>query len=156
MCFTGDYEWMAELCERDCAMADKPTRCGECHAMIRLGAKIHTIWLQQYEECQTCEEGECECDGECCQCSEPAFGEESEESHCDQCHKFLQAVYNAEIASGCSYTEASPPLGMMLEAIGESGAYEAEKYFKEARETYPELDASGYLAALWLRLFGKE
>jgi hypothetical protein len=158
MCFVhGDYEWIANISHHSDAPAEKETTCDECGCPILVGQMLHHIYQQEYEECRDCEEGDCSCERDkCCQCKEPDVGNTCDYDRCDQCDKFLQAVEDAEVAAGCSKSDARPALGEMRDDISNGGRDEARKYFVAARRMFPELVASGYLHAMWQRIFPNE
>lgn len=155
MCFVNDdYDWLAEVVEQSDHVLLAPIKCDECCRVIEIGETVHHIFMQQYEECHRCYEGECECEEEkCCQCSLPKFGEMSDYDRCQECDKFLQAVENAELEAGCDRRDSRPPLTEMRSAIGDGGIAEAKRYFKMAKRDFPELAKSGYLGRLWKRMF---
>lgn len=164
MCFVHDYDWRAELVERGSHATESGTSCHECYARIGPGETIHTLWMQEHEECQACENGDCAClknhDDAGCQCEEPVHGESFDWQCCDNCYKFLQAVEAVEVEAGCHRSEARPALTAMIEEVSGSNSVgreeampEARKYFKKAIALFPELKASGYLGKLWKRMF---
>lgn len=155
MCFTDyDYDWVASVYEKDIVINTKPVKCLECYSLIKEGDIKHTIHMEQHEECQICYDGECECKkDECCQCSNPTFGEEYDYHRCVSCNKFLKAVHDEEIDAGCGENESQPPLEMMIEYLQEGGEDEAIKYLKRAIKEYPDLKRSGYLGKIWNRMF---
>ncbi len=153
MCFTNnDYDWIANVTEESTATASKDIKCDECRRTIPAGVAYHHIHQQESEWCKDCENGDCECVGDCCQCEHPSTGESFDYDRCLDCNKFLQAVENAELAAGCSISDSRPPLGEMRDTIHEC-KYEAEKYWRQAAKDYPELVKSGYLGWLWRRTF---
>ena len=156
MCFINECGWCAEINEEADEIALEKTRCNECDRIIPSGDFMHTIHQQEFEECQACANGECDChevDDSCCQCEEPDYGETFDYVRCLQCDRFLKAVEAAEIKAGCSINEARPLMPRMIEDISDGGRQEARKYFKMARVMFPELVASGYLGDLWRRMF---
>lgn len=161
MCFYHSYDWTAEVYEESSSPAESATSCHECDEPIPVGATLHSIYMQQYEDCGTCRKGVCECpkdeDGDCpeCKCEEPNVGEVEDYWRCDGCHKFLQAVEAAELAAGCPRRAARPLLTGMCEEVSNGGRDEARKYFKQARSQFPELVASGYLGRLWRKMFAR-
>lgn len=154
MCFSIDYDWIAEVCEHRSALVEQPERCDECGAVIPYGAVAQFIHMEQREFCQRCEDNECECaEDSCCQCEEPDLGEVFDYVRCESCNAFLNAVQIAEEEAGCSNRESRPPLGCALEYIRDGGIDEADKYRKTAVREYPWLVRSGYLGWLWQRMF---
>jgi hypothetical protein len=119
--------------------------------------------MEEHEECRVCEEDMCDCpedeNGEkvClnngCQCETTDLGESFDWRCCSQCHKFLDAIHDAEIEAGCRESESRPMLTSMVEEISEQDCKEAAKYFKVALRKYPELKMSGYLGNLWKKCF---
>lgn len=155
MCFVNDYDWYAQEVAHSTRPAATPTRCAECRETIPVGGLVHHTFMQEYEECHICYEGDCTCaDDKCCQCEEPEYGETFDYDCCDGCHKFLSAVQHAEEDAGCSGDETRPPLGEMRSAIRDGGRDEAKRYWLRALRDYPELKASGYLGRLWKNIFG--
>jgi hypothetical protein len=153
MCFVNECDWSPMVNEEADIKACGCTKCDECHAVIEYGDSMHTIYQQESEECLQCRDGWCECEGDCCECSDPDFGETFDYVRCEQCDKFLKAVEAAEIEAGCGPHEARPMLSMMVEDINNGGREEARKYFKKAKAMFPELVASGYLGGLWRKMF---
>lgn len=154
MCFyQPDCDWYASVHEETTVAAAKPTRCRECDVMVPIGGIVHHIYLQEAEECKECQNGYCECEGECCKCPEPSYGEEFDYDRCDDCHKFLEAVATAEKEAGCGPHESRPMLEQMIEDIQGGGSDEADKYFLVAERDYPELESSGYLRGIRDRMF---
>lgn len=162
MCFVNDYDWYSSVQEESTEAAVAPVRCDECSRWIMFGESYYHLYQQEHEECQCCEDGDCECkDGRdadgCvqdheCSCEKPAYGETFSYDCCDECHRFLQAIKEAEQEAGCDYTEAQPPLGEMMSAINDGGMEEARKYWKTALANYP--DMKPWLAKTWRRVFG--
>ncbi len=163
MCFIhDDYDWRASIVEQSDRIAESPYRCDECQATIAAGEPVHHVYMQQYEECRDCENGECTCppvivNGEtqdgCCMCSNPTFGETFDYDRCDGCSKFLHAIQLAEEDEGCSGDETRPGLGTMIDDMLNGGLDEAKRYFKRALLEYPELKTSGYLGRLGKRIY---
>ncbi len=156
MCFYHEYDYCPEVYSKNERMSERPVECEECGATIEPGQTIHSVFMQQYEQCHVCEMGECVCDhktNDDCQCATPVFGETFDYDRCEQCEKFLQAVEDAEVEAGCSKAEARPAFQEMRNDIVDGGMREAKKYFKRARYAYPELVASGYLGKLWRCMF---
>lgn len=151
MCFVNDdYDWIAEESSRNTSTATAVYACCECGFPINIGEEYELLYLRQYEECHLCYEGECSCDPDkCCQCDPAYFGETSEYTTCLNCTKFLHAVEEAEVESGCHRNEARPHLSQMEFDIRDGGMDEAKKYFKTARRLFPELVSNGYLGRLW-------
>jgi hypothetical protein len=154
MCFLNEGDWTASLVEKQDTIAQKETSCDECCTKICVGDPLHTVYMQEHEECGRCDNGECECD-KCCQCPEPDIGETFSYECCDQCHKFLQAVENAELEAGCDRSDSRPSYGAMHEEIRDGGAHEAKKYYTHAARDFPELVQSGYLKELWQEMFAQ-
>jgi hypothetical protein len=166
MCFIhDDYDWIAQVMDEGDAPAEKDLRCAECHAAIPAGTVRHWVYLQQHEECDRCfgdRDEDCPCPapkdrwGGCeeCKCEEPDFGEHFDYDRCTNCERFLRAVQEAEEEAGCRSSEARPGLGTMIEDINNGDRDDAKRYWKKARELFPELVASGYLGRLWRRCFG--
>jgi hypothetical protein len=154
MCFwNDDYDWTAEVSEEEEFVASKPTKCQECYRLIPAGETMVHIWMQQYEECHACYDGECECpEGRCCQCEEPVFGETFDYHRCQECDKFLMAVEAAEVEEGCARHESRPGLGAMASDIMDGDRENIKRYFKRALRDFPELKASGYLTRLGKRI----
>ena len=154
MCFIHDYDWTARVCEETAYPAQKPTECDECGAVIPIGGGVYHVHMEEYDGCRQCYLGECECGEEgCCRCPEPDPGETFDYDRCESCEKFLYAVQEAEEEAGCEGSEARPALGTMLEDIQNGGRHDAKRYWKLARQHYPELVTSGYLGRLWKRIF---
>jgi len=158
MCFVNDGDWTARVYEVTQKTSERKRRCQECDQMIQAGIPFWNIWMQEYEECHTCTMGKCDCVQEdnndlCCKCTEPDHGEEFETWHCQECHKFLEAIREAEIESGCSPYEAQPLCEQMVEAISNTDESDAERYFIKAAVKYPELGDSGYLKRLHEKCF---
>lgn len=160
MCFVNEPDWYASINEWTEYLAEKETRCDECHCRIQPGELVHHLFQQEHEECHACENCECECpdvDDFCheCKCEKPNFGEDFTYDRCDGCHKFLEAIEESEIEAGCKSWEARPHLCGMLEEIREGDNddhREAKRYWKKAREMFPELMESGYLKRIWKQL----
>lgn len=162
MCFINEADWVARESAEYTYAATQRIKCCECRELVGSGALVHYLWLQEYDECQRCEDGECECPDveyegsmlqDCCQCAEPTYGETAELYTCDNCYKFLQAVEATELAAGCRAYEARPLPEMMYDDIQEGGSEEAKKYWKQAICMFPELRTSGYLGRLWRKMF---
>ena len=159
MCFNVDYDWTAEISEESTTTAEKPWTCDECFRKFPVGTTRHVVYQQEWEECQACANGECECkhadpdDPIDCQCAEPSYGETFDYQRCDECNKFLAAVEQAELDAGCPPGESLPPYCGMTEYIGNSGIDEAKKYFVKALRMHPELKASGYLTMIYGKMF---
>lgn len=154
MCFVNEADWVASESAEYTYAATQRIKCCECRELVGSGALVHYLWLQEYDECLACYEGECSCPcGECCQCEAPTFGETAELYTCDNCHKFLQAVEATELAAGCRSYEAKPLPEMMYNDIQEVGSEEAKKYWQQAIRMFPELRTSGYLGRLWRKMF---
>jgi hypothetical protein len=108
--------------------------------------------MEEYEECQACYEGDCECpEGKCCACLNPTFGESFDYVRCDACEKFLKAVDIQEADDGCAPSESRPALGEMVNSIQDLGAERAKEYFQRALKDSPEIKV--YLGRLWNRMF---
>lgn len=155
MCFYNeDYDWIATVCEVSTEITDKPTKCRECYHPIQAGEIVHRIHQQESESCKNCldEDG----DPVKCTCGNPNYGENFDTRQCDGCHKFLQAVDEAELAEGCPPGSRQPNTEMMIETISELGTADAERYFTTARTRFPELIENGYLGRLWKKMFPKE
>lgn len=154
MCFVNnnDYEWITGHSEETSGPATAPAKCVECRKVIAIGERCHHLYQQEAEEgeCVGCCNGECDGEAGC-----PDLGETFECYWCDNCYRFLEAVAKAEEAAGCAAYESRPPIGEMKGAIVEGGVEEAEKYFVQAESDYPDLKASGWLDALWEKLFEK-
>ncbi len=165
MCFIGEGDWTASVCEKTYPVATKNIRCDECNRTIEIGETYHHIYMQEYEECQDCENDGCECpldeDGgrichkNGCQCEKPSYGEDATYDCCQECQKFRQAIHDAEIEAGCREYESQPMLGSMFEEIQEQDPIEARKYFKTALRLFPELKQSGYLGRHWKSSFSR-
>lgn len=159
MCFVTDCDWEAETQIKSHLKAKRRMICRECNARIEEGEEYFYIFQQEHEICNVCYEGDCDCpkdeDDDCieCKCEEPDFGENFEYHSCLSCEKFLKAVQEAEVESGCSIYESQPYLEQMKGSIQEGGMEEAKKYFKKAKSMFPELVKSGYLGQLWKGLF---
>lgn len=155
MCFTYDADWCAAISEVTDTVATKETRCDECRATIPVGAFLHTVYMQEAEECVLCEYGDCACGVECCKCEKPSFGETFDYSRCEGCHKFLEAVKAAELEVGCPEHASLPAYTAMIDDIGccNGDRCEAKRYFKKAKAMFPELVTSGYLGRLWRKMF---
>jgi len=163
MCFVADdYDWLASVQEENDIVCQNPQKCDECGAMIPTGAFAHTVFLQEYETCRDCEDGECSCpcdedeDPIClsmgCQCEQPSFGETFEYIRCENCDKFLNAISQSEIDAGCHPHETRPAMPMWddLAGIGRDGC---KRYWKKAAKMFPELVTNGHLAKLWNHAF---
>lgn len=158
MCFNNDDgDWIVGTQETSTVVVEKPTRCRECASVIPYGAEAIAIALYEFDDsgpgCITCDNGDCECTGNCCQCDEPNRGEEYHTVRCLNCNAFLNAVQIAEEEAGCRHDESRPPLDQMQEYIREAGIEEADKYRKVAIREYPWLRDSGYLSWLWSQMF---
>lgn len=154
MCFNYDYDWRASVVENRTSVIGQPEWCDECGRLMPPGATMHSIYLQEHEECGRCEEGDCECpENQCCQCPEPDIGETFAYQRCHDCEQFLAAIEEAESEAGCMKHEARPPLGEMQEALCDSGSRESERYFQTAAKHYPGLLDSGFLYWLWDTVF---
>lgn len=158
MCFYNGCDWTASIVEKSDTVASKATRCDECGAAIDDGAFIHTVYMQEAEECLRCDNGECTCEEDkCCQCEKPDIGETFDYTQCEGCHKFLEAVKAAEIEAGCNEYTSRPAYTAMIDDIGccNGDRDEAKRYFKKARVMFPELVTTGYLGKLWRRMFSR-
>jgi hypothetical protein len=159
MCFyNDDYDWRAELIQRQDGVADKPVACYECGDKIKPGQFVHHIYMQEHEDerCEWCDDGKTSDGTECQDCDGKGVrgpGQTYDYDRCQNCHKFLQAVESAELEAGCSSYEATPSLEGMIEEIRNSDADEAKRYFKKALRLFPELKRGGYLGRLWNRMF---
>lgn len=152
MCFYADFYYESQT--KVNFVTTKPTKCYECRRMIPEGITMIHNSLQEHEECNACNEGECECpDGACCECDEPEYGETLDYDICQECSKFLEAMTAAEIEVGCDSDESQPPVGMMLRELYEIGRDECNRYFNKAKLMYPELVEVGYLNYLEAKLF---
>lgn len=160
MCFVQEADWTAEVSHSSEGIADKKTRCDECHEDIGAGEFVFSISQQEHEECDTCYDGMCECgEGNCCKCPEPKFGETFEYRRCRNCHLFLEAVSAAEIESGCKRWESRPLLLQMIDDIGCQNSNDrdaAQKYFDKARQMHPAIEANGFLDRLWKMMFPRD
>ncbi len=140
MCFTNeDYDWIARVCEVGTATAVQDIKCDECHGPISCGDLAHTVHQQEYEECPFCR-GD---DGEECTCGDGDFGETFDANWCGDCQKFRDAIKAMELAEGCAESESEPPLGMMLEELGNMDPDRRREYGENALKMFPEL--MGYL-----------
>lgn len=160
MCFVNDCDWFASVYNLGTMTVEKPTKCLECYGVVPYGATLHTVHMQEHEECHVCEYGECDCpkdkDGDCkeCKCDPPDYGERFHYHRCEDCNKFLNAIQIAEEEAGCGNDEARPLLTEMRDQLREAGPREAKKYYQVAMREYPEL--KDYLTWLWRRLFAWE
>ena len=153
MCFVNDdCDWTASVVQEADTVATGQVMCDECSANIGIGEFVHTIHMEESEWCKDCENGDCACVGECCQCKTPNLGETFDYLRCEQCDKFLKAIEAAEIEEGCSEDTARPMLPMWDDIQG-MGRGDAKRYWKKAKEMFPEMVASGHLGKLWRMAF---
>lgn len=146
MCFYHDYGWVAEISEKTEGVATVPTACDECHQVIHPGEFLLHIFQQQHSEDSWAEDhGDDEP-------FEP--GETFEYDRCERCHKLLQAIRAAEEEAGCRGSETQPALGELREAMFE--ADDAGHYADKAREMFPELAASGIMAARFHQIWHED
>ena len=159
MCFYHESEWTAMVQEEADTKADEETKCDECHGVIPVGAFLHTLHQQEYEECHACERGDCECspDGgkQCCQCSNPDFGETFDYEVCRGCHLLLQAIEKVEEEAGCKGSETRPSLSGMMEELSEGSKGECKKYFKRAKAMFDDPVFHRWLLGMWRRIWRK-
>jgi len=161
MCFYQDYDWYASIVEEQTTVATTEAACNECYRKIQRGQTIHTVYQQEHETCQDCENGYCDChvrfdgDDHECECPNPNFGETFDYVCCHDCHLFLEAVESVEIEAGCHERESRPSYCGMIEDIGRANGDmdEAKRYFKKAAKMFPNLVKSGYLGCLWRKMF---
>ena len=156
MCFyNDDYDWIARQIEEEDRVEDRDCRCLECRQKIPAGTELHYVYMQEYEECQACENGECACnDGEPvddsheCRCDKPDFGSVYEYRRCLNCHRLLQAIEDVELERGCRHHEARPMLEQMQESLQEMGWSDARPYLDTCLAKHPEMSA-------WLDMLAK-
>lgn len=155
MCFYHDYDWYPEVYgSNEELVANEEHICEECRCKIKIGEVYSYKYGQQYELCQLCEEGDCECGhdpNDCdwqCKCEIPNYGESYEYFCCQECTKFLKAIELVEVEAGCPPSESQPAIGMMIEDIGDGDRRDTKRYFKRALVEFPELKTSGYLGQL--------
>lgn len=154
MRFYHDYDWTARVVERGHQVRGTAIKCDECYKTIGVGEMAYHVFMQEHEECQTCDSFECECaEGQCCACEKPDYGETFEYDRCEECDKFLQAIEAAEIDEDCDPSESRPALTSLREDISNAGLEASKKYWLKAVVMFPELKASGYLGKLWKRIF---
>jgi hypothetical protein len=162
MCFyNDDADWTANVNESSTYLATTSAKCMECRRVIAVGETVHQVYQQEADDCLDCENGDCECaDGgtyHVCQCDKPELGHTYTWLACADCFKFLAAVEAAEVADGCSKSEARPPLGQLIEELAQQAAYDGgdafHKYGLEAAKLHPELVRNGYLAFLRSKVF---
>ncbi len=160
MCFyNDDYEWVARVVDDSDVVLSTPSRCQECGRTLEAGETVHNVFQQEHEECGACEDGLCDCpkdkDEECidCECEDPDYGETFDYDRCQECDKFLKAVYEHEKDENCPPTERQPAYEMMIETISQFERENAVKYFRKAARMFPELKQSGYLKRLWRQMF---
>ena len=137
MCFynDSDFNWYARVQEvtrnRVCQVS---RRCRDCSEEIPAGTRHLHVFLQEYEECQTCIEEEGLDD---CECGDPDYGETDDISICRPCQAFRAAVRRLERAEGCPAHAQEPLYGELYESVGEHD--EAEKYWAAALRMFPSL-----------------
>jgi hypothetical protein len=130
MCFYHNYDWGVGLVTHETLTAVKLFKCNACGV------------------------GDCECpDGNCCQCSCPDFGNTYEHDVCIGCDKFLKVIEAVELDEGCTGDSTRPSLSEMVESIRYGDMHDSKRYWKRAREMFPELVLSGYLAKLWRKVW---
>jgi hypothetical protein len=154
MCFYHNYDWGVGLVTHETLTAVKPFKCNECRTTIQPGESYVHTYQQEHEECNACGVGDCECpDGNCCQCSCPDFGNTYEHDVCIGCDKFLKVIEAVERDEGCTGDSTRPILSEMVESIRHGEMHDSKRYWKRAREMFPELVLSGYLAKLWRKVW---
>ena len=153
MCFVNDdYAWIAEEHTITDGPAAKAVACDECRGVIHAGEWRRLVFMQQYELCQVCEDGDSERyvvgdddeDPPPCPDDEHDFGESCEFVQCERCVKLLAAIKAAELEEGCAEDESQPNYGALLEAMTDrfDGG---DVYAEKARQMFPELAESGHL-----------
>lgn len=151
MCFDYDYDWTASVSEANGgATRDRPTRCDECRATIPAGTPFYHLWQQEHDEDEAIERAWDGLEEDFVGPPEPCYGETFDYECCLDCQKLREAVRASELEAGCDSHEAEPPLPVLFEAIRDSGC--GARYAAKAREMFPELEASGYLARVRPRM----
>lgn len=162
MCFyTDDCDWIASHTEEENRTEDKDRRCLECGTKIPAGQELHRIYLQEHEDCQACEYGECVCAGDepieeshDCRCEKPDFGQDYEYRRCLNCDRLLQVIEDVELSRGCRSWESRPMLEQMRESLQQMDWSDAKAYFDACRVKHPEM--SSWLDAMVERLWDDE
>lgn len=152
MCFVADdYDWIARVCETDDKVAGVDCKCDECHELIKAGDRIYMVHMHEHEECAHCRGDECT-DDECpwclgnrtdeapCTCDEGIdIGNTFDAVWCQNCQWLREAIRDYEIKEGCSEREADPPLGRMMDELGNLGPDERWAYAAHALQLRPSL-----------------
>lgn len=136
MCFYHEYDWSAEVYERDEGAAGEKCRCVDCRRQIHVGETVTHFYLREREECECGAEfgetGPCDFDD-----GEPHnFGEEDEFDVCGQCVQVRRAIRAQEESEGCSGGEAEPSYGELQDAICND---DEGKYAAKVLEMFPDL-----------------
>ena len=143
MCFYNeDCEWTASITDVTEGIADTAVKCDECCKPIAPGEWRRHVYQQEYEDCQTCENDECECltfrgMEHRCQCDKPNYGETFDYDCCERCNKVIRAVEEREKREGCPSYAQRPALMGLWDEVGDHD--DAEEYAKAAIAMFPEL-----------------
>jgi hypothetical protein len=144
MCFTHDYDWCAEVCDETTGAAEKATVCDECHKPIPAGVWVRSVYQQQHEQCQRCEDEDSrdfEEDHPDCAGDEHEYGETFDWDCCEACDKVLRAIKAAELEEGCKEYESQPALTELSQAMSDDRLHNDGRYLAKVLAMFPEVAA---------------
>jgi hypothetical protein len=117
VCFyNDDYDWCPTIYEESEGPVKSTVRCSECNKKILEGQWAKQIYMQEYEECQLCEEMDESCEHD--------YGNTYDYYGCERCERLREALRLVEEAEGCSGNEAEPGRGTMFTDVGDGEGWD--------------------------------
>lgn len=166
MCFyNDDYDWYADVHEESDLESGPACKCDECGREIASDQWRHTVFQQESELCQFCEDdcsgnyigseddvAELIEDGRAEEAAElqrkidncqHSYGETFHYVRCRDCDNLLKAVERTEELAGCPVDSRRPALTELREALHET--HDGGRYRAMALEMFPELASHRFL-----------
>jgi hypothetical protein len=143
MCFyRDDYDWMASVTKQASVDSGPATNCDECGCAIAATEWRHTIYQQEHEQCQICEDDSADeyidpADREADFSCTHDYGETFSYARCRGCDNLLKAIESREIAEGCPAHARRPSLCGLHDEILEHE--QRREYGELAVAMFPEL-----------------
>jgi hypothetical protein len=138
VCFyNDDYDWIASINDTTCVQGTVADRCYECRRPIDAGEWRVSIYQQEHEACQICEDEDSDefdqqiHQNECIH----DFGETFSAVICRQCSLLREAIYDLERIENCPEHARQPRIGALQDEMGEDDG----KYARHAVAIFPEL-----------------